>query len=483
MRKLSLLALILGGFGLAACRDSGGSSSGDDVAGSDSGGNTDDVKIQDIQNDAMASGTAVKLKGVIVTAVDKYGGKTGDFWVQEPEGGEYSGIHVFGAPLDQVAALTPGAVVDIDGAEKDEFVYQGNNGSGGFQDGYGITELKPVGGGVMTVTPTGAMMTLQPHVVDAAAIGQMPSYMDRDAEWEKWEGVLISVNNVTALSSEDCVSKDSMTGMCKDDTFLKFDITGGAVVESGLAAMPATSVESGDCLSSVTGVVDYFFDYQILPRTTAEIGTGGSGCPTMNIAGIQSGAISGPVVLDAYIVALDNAGKHLWIADSLDAAVNEGVYVYRGSTATMLDNTFVPGAQVHVSGNVDENNNDANGDTLTEIKNATITVTAAPNGTPTPLDVADVAPLVDPVTGEPYESVLVKLTNVGIETAADSMYHVGSMNQGGTIFTFDDGIFQLAAETNTSKCYAEITGIWFYNVYSNDWVFYPIDDGMNGSGC
>ena len=34
-----------------------------------------------------------------------YGDKNGDFWVEEPEGGAFSGIHVFGAPLDQVAAL------------------------------------------------------------------------------------------------------------------------------------------------------------------------------------------------------------------------------------------------------------------------------------------------------------------------------------------------------------------------------------------
>ena len=64
---------------------------------------------------------AVTLKGVVVTAIDNYGGKTGDFWVEEPDGGAFSGVHVFGAPLDQVAALAVGDVVDITGAQKDEF--------------------------------------------------------------------------------------------------------------------------------------------------------------------------------------------------------------------------------------------------------------------------------------------------------------------------------------------------------------------------
>ena len=60
-----------------------------------------------------ASCVKLNLKGVVVTAIDTFGGKTGDFWVQEPDGGPFSGIQVFGAPLDQVAALQIGDIVDI----------------------------------------------------------------------------------------------------------------------------------------------------------------------------------------------------------------------------------------------------------------------------------------------------------------------------------------------------------------------------------
>ena len=50
----------------------------------------------------------------------------------------------------------------------------------------------------MTVTKTGTRHAAHADVVDALAIGQMA---DADAhgaraEWEKWEGVLIKVNNV-----------------------------------------------------------------------------------------------------------------------------------------------------------------------------------------------------------------------------------------------------------------------------------------------
>ena len=126
---------------LFACRSSGDDTSGDDVQGDAASG---DVTIQEVQNDSMAPGTPVTLKGVVVTVIDNYGGKTGDFWVQEPGGGERSGVHVFGAPLAMVGALAVGDLVDIAGAQKDEFAYAGSNGVGGDTSGRSITELKPV---------------------------------------------------------------------------------------------------------------------------------------------------------------------------------------------------------------------------------------------------------------------------------------------------------------------------------------------------
>src|SRR6187551_31817 len=86
-----------------ACRSSGDDTSGDDVQGDAASG---DVTIQEVQNDSMAAGTPVTLKGVVVTVIDKYGDKQGDFWVEEPGGGERSGVHVFGASQSSVEALT-----------------------------------------------------------------------------------------------------------------------------------------------------------------------------------------------------------------------------------------------------------------------------------------------------------------------------------------------------------------------------------------
>src|SRR5688572_19326053 len=123
MKRLANLALLSTGlvFALVACRGGGGDDTqGDDTPPQDAppGGS---VKIKDVQNDTMPVGTAVEVRGVVVTALDNFGNRTGDFFVQDPEGGPFSGIKVFGAPLDQVATLQVGDVVDITNAEKDEF--------------------------------------------------------------------------------------------------------------------------------------------------------------------------------------------------------------------------------------------------------------------------------------------------------------------------------------------------------------------------
>lgn len=489
MRKLSLIALILAA-AVPACR-----SDGDDAATPDSGTvNPDDVTIQQIQDPAMENGRVVKLKGVVVTAIDKYGDKNGDIWVQEPEGGEFSGIHVFGAPLEQVNALALGDVVDIDGAQKDDFHYNGNMGSGGFEEGYAITELKPVTGGMMSVTKSGGTMTLEPHEVDAAAIGALSDYKARDAEWEKWEGVLIKVTNVNASSSDECVGSQ-----CNDDTLRKFDITGDIVVESALSAMPTTAVKLGDCLSSVTGVVDYFFDYQLLPRTTDEIVTGGTGCASTvthpTIEQVRTGAATGIVSIDdVYVSAVSLNNKNFWISQSLTAAPNQGVYVLRCTSTTSCNNTaaldagIVPGAKVTVVGKAIEfNNNSAANGSVTQISQPTTTVKAAPSGALTPVSTQLVPNLLAAGTGEPYEGVLVKLSNVQLTTVGrGTTFGVSDLTQfdqgSGTVFKADDDIFKFAAG-DASACYASITGIWTYTPFDKRYQFLPTAVGTGTGTC
>ncbi|MBK9033380.1 MAG: hypothetical protein IPL61_19265 [Myxococcales bacterium] len=318
----ALAALTLG------CRDSG---SGDDTADARIDGTAGGLTIQEVQNDAMVPGTPVDLKGKIVVAIDNFGDRKGNFWIGEEAGGEYSGVLVFGGPIDQVALLAVGDKVDITGAEKTEFALVSDT------SGRTTTELQPVTGGVMTVTKVGTGAVPPAHVIDGAILANMDE-ATRFAEYEKWEGVLTRVENVAVVGGITQIS-----GATPDPTFREFVITGGLHIDSSLSAIPSTNdggpnlVNVQDCVASITGVGDYFFSYKILPRMTADIVPGGTGCPAPQsppITDIQNGTIAtGTVVsLDNVVVtAVAFNKKNLWVSDAAQAAPNNSIYVFRGS--------------------------------------------------------------------------------------------------------------------------------------------------------
>jgi hypothetical protein len=498
-----------------ACRG-GDDSGGDDTTGGDAP--AAEQTIQDVQSMNMMAGTKVTLRGVVVTVIDNYGGKTGDFWVQEPTGGEFSGVHVFGAPLAQIGALAVGDIVDIEGAEKDEFAYQGSNGVGGDTSGRSVTELKPVSGGMMSVTKTGSGTLPAPVVVDALAIGQKATQAERDAEWEKWEGVYVKVTNVAATSAAACVGST-----CNDKTLNKFDITGGIVVESALAAFPGADPTStppkpgdiarADCLAGVTGVVDYFFDYLLL---NTELMTGGTNCPVAEgashavcsdtldndgngfidcmdngcvigdaacraqttIPAVQAATPTGYIELqNVFVTAIGFNKKNLWVSSNLVGGANEGIFVFRGTNAPVLDANIVVGAKVNIIGKITENNNDMMGTTVTQIAPLALNFVAAPTAQPVPVMNQTAASLLVEATGEPYEGVLVTLSNVKVTTigttanffVSDVAQKVATTN---TSFKADDDIYRMVA-ANMGVCYSSVTGIWTYSVFDNAYIFMP----------
>ncbi|MGN6110450.1 MAG: hypothetical protein ACTHU0_35430 [Kofleriaceae bacterium] len=464
------------------------------------------MKIQDVQNDSMSPGTAVQLKGVVVTAIDSFGARTGDFWVQDPAGGAFSGIKVFGAPLDQVAQLAPGDIVDITNAEKDEFALTSDT------SGRTVTEIKGAGGGQMVVTKKGTGTVPAPAMVDALVLGRMTK-AERDAEWEKWEGVRIMVTNARQLTAIRSFNSTSPA----PDTY-EFRITGDARVQSALADLPEDAVAT-DCYASITGVGDYFFNWLVLPTATADsVGDGttcaaeesgttecrdgidndGDGftdcmdfscqgtdpmCSTSaTISDVQMGNVTGPVELnDVYVTARSFNNKNFWIASSLTAAPNEGVYVFRGNgnTVPALDATIVPGAKVNVVGKAEEFNNDTNGGTLTEITGATVTLVEPAAAAPTPVTTQTAAALLDPSTGAAHESVLVQLQNVKVLSVGTATFWVGQLQQGTSTFLSDDDIYRLEA-ADVGKCFT-MTGIWTYQVYDNAYGLLPISKVEEGT--
>jgi hypothetical protein len=416
MNRIALAVASLG-LALVACRGDDGPN-GDDTMMIDAPAVVGEVTIQEIQDAAMPVGTVVEVKGVVVTVIDSYGNRTGDLWVQEPGGGEFSGIKVFGAPLDQIAALAPGDLVDITGAVKDEFALTSDT------SGNKVTELKPVEGGMMTITKVGTGTVPAPATVDAKAIAAKATAAERDAEWEKWEGVLIKVTNARQIA--DVRTFGSNPGPDSNE----FRATGFVRVQSALVALPTTAA-FGVCYDSITGVGDYFFNWILAPRSDADFVAGGTSCNTMatTVAMVQSGTNVEVVDLTNVIVtARDDIGmtsKGFWVADAAQGAANNGVLVFTGSTAP--DAGLVIGARVaSIRGSVDEFDLGSMGaapmgDTITEITNPVLPfmITAPTGQLPQPATTPTVATLATiGAAGEPWEGVLVRIGPVKVTMAS-----------------------------------------------------------------
>lgn len=424
MRFTSFVALGLVPLALVACRGGGGPGDDDDNPDAPVGGS---VTIQQVQDPAMPEGTVVELDGVIVTAIDGFGARTGDIYVQEPGGGEFSGIKVFGAPLDIVATLQVGDIVTISNAQKDEFALTADT------SGRTTTELTPAGGGVMSIVKTGTGQVPSPVTVDALAIEALATDAERDVEWEKWEGVLITATKVRQLGAVMPFS-----GGAEDQQ--KFDATAGLVVESVLANIGTNA--AGTCYQGITGIGDYFFDYLLLPRSSADLATGGTECAAQQVTSvnaIQMGTVTGAVELQNVIItARDDIpnSKGIWVADAGQGAQFNGIFVFTGSN---LDATFVVGATVDILGSTTEFDvgNPKVGDTVTEITGATITVDT---GATVPAPLATTAGIAGDITaGEPMEGVLVSVSTVKVTNAALGQGKVQfTDNNGATIVTDDD---------------------------------------------
>src|SRR5688572_24014874 len=121
MKHVIAVSALLLSLGSACSRSGGDDDGGDNGGGADGGGGGQ--TIFDVQSESMPVGTAVSLDGVVVTAIDNYGTRKGGIYVQEPEGGAYSGVFVY-LQGTEAAELAVGDLIDLDGAVKDEFALQ-----------------------------------------------------------------------------------------------------------------------------------------------------------------------------------------------------------------------------------------------------------------------------------------------------------------------------------------------------------------------
>lgn len=298
MRRVAMTTLtvmLVGLFAAAGCRRDDDDNPGNNNNNNNNINATDDHTIYQVQDESHPShlqvGDPVQIERVVVTAVDKddTDGYTGNVWVQEPDGGPYSGIKVFAPailPGGNLDTINEGDLVDVSGTV-DEYHYEPTDDT--------VTEI--VNG---TVTVLGQAEPLDPEVVGVQTV------MD-PASAEQWEGVLVRVENVLVTA--------------QNDTFGEVTFTGGLVADDGLWDVYSnTTLDT--CYTGVTGVLDYFFKFFLLPRDQSDLIEGqptdcASNVPEICDNGVDDNG-NGHIDCDDWDCEDDPACKETDCADNLD---------------------------------------------------------------------------------------------------------------------------------------------------------------------
>jgi hypothetical protein len=541
MRLTSLIAVLV--LAVVACRSDNNNNTVDgNGSGSGSG-----VTIQQVQSDAMAAGTAVSLNNVVITAIDNFGAKTGDIWVEEMGGGKRSGVHVYKGTA--YSGMAVGDVINLTGSIKAEFSLTGSNAD---PSGRTETELEPpTSTGTVTLTKVSSGATITPDKVDALAIGQMyDSTMSATGggsafsnAWEDWEGVLIELDNVAAASAPKGFGSTPYAA----DAYA-FSITGVAKTEGSLTDITASSIARSTCFSNMTGVVSYFYDYLVYPRSSSDFATGGTGCPaaeqangtdgskctdgidndangfadcqdlgcetgsgawlgasctagggatcgcsanlasTTSVATVNStyATTSAAVVMrDVYITAINGTNSY-WVSDSLAAGANKGVYVFSAPPAGAV----VGQKLATLQGIVGPYKPGTLG--VTEVSNATAGTLSGAATAITPITGIATDTLTGTTAGASYAGSLVTLTvKAKVTTAANSFGEVVFTDANGKTITMDDDAFQYYGGTKLvptppaiNACLT-ITGVMDVNTTDNIRTINPRSaaDLVTATGC
>lgn len=199
----------------------------------------DDVSIYAIQDTSDPShpsvDSTVTVNNVIVTANSR-----SFLFVQEPDGGPFSGIFVEEGDLD-ISSLTPGTRVDIVGT------YTENAGA------FGIEGLSTIN--ATSITQIASDNPPEPQPVAITDI-------DDEAGAEPFEGVLIRVVDLQVTDA----NPDG-----PDEDFGEFVVNDAMRVDDLLFAIDPDPV-AGATMDSISGILNFSFtNFKILPRSAADV--------------------------------------------------------------------------------------------------------------------------------------------------------------------------------------------------------------------
>ena len=361
-------------------------------------GGGEDVTIYDVQGNKFPAETVVTIKGVVVTSPTKLKDGKGTLWVEEPAGGEYSGIALY--LYDEVAAALdapPGSVVDFTGTYTEFF------------DSSQIVIKAPA-----DIQIVGTAEIPAPAVVAAADIATA------GAKAENYEGVLVQIEDAVVTTPNVDVGQFEVEGGARVSDYFLFE----------LGQSPKPSM--GDTYAAITGPLLYSFDqFQIAPRSLADLGDGGGDTTTGDTDGTTGDTTTGggegatiydlqmgkfklgdPGLLEGVVVSSGLTFKKdgFFVQDPMGGEFS-GVFVYINKAVVNV----APGDILTIAGTYDEFFE------YTELKvsNAADIMKTGAGAVPAPVVVTSADVATGGAKAEAYEGVLVQVKNAKVTAAVD----------------------------------------------------------------
>jgi len=178
-------------------------------------------------------GDAVRIEGVIVTGLHD---DNSGLYVQDPAGGEFSGLFVFVGGGADAAAV--GDIVTVTGTY-DEFF-----------------ELSQLDGGNVQVTEPGGGLPVTPIVVTPAEVANGGEFS------ESYESMLVQVNAVSIVDMNPDAERD----------FDEFEIEDGLRVDDAAFDALDNLCEAGTTFDSIVGLLSFSFgNHKLLPRSADDL--------------------------------------------------------------------------------------------------------------------------------------------------------------------------------------------------------------------
>ena len=217
------------------------------------------MRLRDVQQPAAKlANSNVKITTVVVTAVDNFdethdGKSRGTIYMQDADkGGPLAGISLFSPSFQPTSLrLAPGDVVDLDG-QYAEATKIGTTVD--FTPAFLPQMVKPV------ATFRFEVGEPKPTVINLADLNSFDS-------GRKWIGQLVTVQNVTVLTAPAGDAKN--TGRVTAN--LAADPKAGAQLSNENYDLPVNAFPANTTFKSITGVVTFFFNLKIAPRSQADL--------------------------------------------------------------------------------------------------------------------------------------------------------------------------------------------------------------------